>query len=34
MEQFAKLTGRKHSLFSWHGDPNAELGLVLMGSGA
>ena len=34
MERFAKLTGRRYKLFDYHGDPQAERVLVLMGSGA
>jgi len=34
MERFAKLTGRRYRLFDYHGHPQAERVLVLMGSGA
>src|ERR1700690_1733102 len=34
MHRFAALTGRRYRLFDYHGDPAAERGLILMGSGA
>jgi pyruvate-ferredoxin/flavodoxin oxidoreductase len=34
MDQFAKLTGRRYSLFDYVGAPDAEQVIVLMGSGA
>ena len=34
MNQFASLTGRQYHLFDYHGDPEAERIIVLMGSGA
>jgi pyruvate-ferredoxin/flavodoxin oxidoreductase len=34
MDQLAKLTGRAYKLFDYHGAPDAERVLVLMGSGA
>ena len=34
MDRFAKLTGRQYKLFDYHGDPDAERVIVLMGSGA
>jgi pyruvate-ferredoxin/flavodoxin oxidoreductase len=34
MEQFSKLTGRSYKLFEYHGVPDAESVMVLMGSGA
>ena len=34
MDRFAELTGRQYNLFDYHGDPNAERVIVLMGSGA
>ncbi|TPW17826.1 MAG: putative pyruvate-flavodoxin oxidoreductase [bacterium] len=34
MERFAKLTGRRYGLFEWHGHPEAERAIVVMGSGA
>jgi pyruvate-ferredoxin/flavodoxin oxidoreductase len=34
MDQFAALTGRQYHLFDYHGHPQAERVLVLMGSGA
>ncbi|MGL4376281.1 MAG: pyruvate:ferredoxin (flavodoxin) oxidoreductase, partial [Microcoleaceae cyanobacterium] len=34
MDDFAKLTGRKYQLFQYHGDPQAERVIVIMGSGA
>ena len=34
MDQFASLTGRQYHLFDYHGDPEAERIIVLMGSGA
>jgi pyruvate-ferredoxin/flavodoxin oxidoreductase len=34
MDQFAELTGRRYRLFDYHGDPEADRVLVLMGSGA
>ena len=33
MDQFAKLTGRQYHLFEYHGAPDAERVIVLMGSG-
>ncbi|HUB66910.1 MAG TPA: pyruvate:ferredoxin (flavodoxin) oxidoreductase [Candidatus Methylacidiphilales bacterium] len=33
MDHFASLTGRNYSLFEYHGDPEAERVIVLMGSG-
>ncbi|MEO1403140.1 MAG: pyruvate:ferredoxin (flavodoxin) oxidoreductase, partial [Cyanobacteria bacterium J06635_1] len=33
MNQFAQLTGRQYQPFEYHGDPNAERVIVLMGSG-
>jgi len=34
MDRFADTTGRRYALFEYHGDPNAERVIVLMGSGA
>ncbi|MCK6447639.1 MAG: pyruvate:ferredoxin (flavodoxin) oxidoreductase [Planctomycetes bacterium] len=34
MELFAALTGRRYGLFEWHGAPDAESAIVIMGSGA
>jgi len=34
MDHFAEVTGRRYNLFDYHGDPNAEHVIVLMGSGA
>jgi pyruvate-ferredoxin/flavodoxin oxidoreductase len=34
MDRFALLTGRVHSLFEYHGAPDAERVIVIMGSGA
>ena len=34
MDRFAELTFRQYKLFDYHGDPNAERVIVLMGSGA
>ncbi len=34
MDRFAELTGRRYRLFEYHGHPEAERVLVLMGSGA
>ena len=34
MDRFAKLTGRQYNLFDYHGDPDAERVIILMGSGA
>ncbi|MCB2153869.1 pyruvate:ferredoxin (flavodoxin) oxidoreductase [bacterium] len=34
MDEFAKLTGRQYKLFDYHGAPDAERVIVLMGSGA
>ncbi|MBP6335041.1 MAG: pyruvate:ferredoxin (flavodoxin) oxidoreductase, partial [Bacteroidia bacterium] len=34
MAKFAQLTGRNYKLFEYHGDPEAEKVIVLMGSGA
>ncbi|MGJ3249242.1 MAG: pyruvate:ferredoxin (flavodoxin) oxidoreductase [Elainellaceae cyanobacterium] len=33
MDEFAQLTGRQYRLYDYHGDPNAERVIVLMGSG-
>ena len=33
MDHFAELTGRRYSLFEYHGAPDAERVIVLMGSG-
>jgi pyruvate-ferredoxin/flavodoxin oxidoreductase len=33
MDDFAELVGRKYNLFDYHGDPNAEQVIVIMGSG-
>jgi pyruvate-ferredoxin/flavodoxin oxidoreductase len=33
MAEFAQLTGRQYSLFDYHGDPNAEKLIIIMGSG-
>jgi pyruvate-ferredoxin/flavodoxin oxidoreductase len=33
MDRFAELTGRRYQLFDYHGAPNAERVIVLMGSG-
>ncbi|PZD71128.1 Pyruvate-flavodoxin oxidoreductase [Acaryochloris thomasi RCC1774] len=33
MDQFAQLTGRQYHLYGYHGDPDAERIIVLMGSG-
>lgn len=33
-DQFAKLTGRTYQVFEYHGDPEAERVIILMGSGA
>jgi pyruvate-ferredoxin/flavodoxin oxidoreductase len=33
MDQFAKITGRQYSLYEYHGAPDAERVIVLMGSG-
>ncbi|MGB7412786.1 MAG: pyruvate:ferredoxin (flavodoxin) oxidoreductase [Thermosynechococcaceae cyanobacterium] len=33
MDQFAQLTGRQYQLYEYHGDPDAESIIVLMGSG-
>lgn len=33
MDRFAELTGRRYHLFDYHGDPEAERVIVLMGSG-
>ncbi|MGF1601890.1 MAG: pyruvate:ferredoxin (flavodoxin) oxidoreductase [Thermosynechococcaceae cyanobacterium] len=33
MDQFAQLTGRQYQLYEYHGDPDAERIIVLMGSG-
>lgn len=33
MDEFAALTGRQYKLFEYHGDPQAERAIVLMGSG-
>ncbi len=34
LEEFARLTGRRYSLFDYEGDPDAERVIVVMGSGA
>ncbi|MGB5489302.1 MAG: pyruvate:ferredoxin (flavodoxin) oxidoreductase [Woeseiaceae bacterium] len=34
MDRFAAVTGRRYNLFDYHGDPDAERVIVLMGSGA
>ena len=34
MDRFANITGRRYKLFDYHGDPNAERVIVIMGSGA
>ncbi len=34
MDRFADITGRRYRLFDYHGDPDAERVIVLMGSGA
>ena len=34
MDQFARLTGRRYQLFDYHGAPDAERVVVVMGSGA
>ncbi len=34
MDKFAKLTGRQYNLFDYHGAPDAERVIVIMGSGA
>ena len=34
MDRFGEITGRRYGLFDYHGDPNAERVIVLMGSGA
>jgi pyruvate-ferredoxin/flavodoxin oxidoreductase len=34
MDRFADLTGRRYRLFDYHGDPDAERVIVIMGSGA
>jgi pyruvate-ferredoxin/flavodoxin oxidoreductase len=34
MDRFAELTGRAYKLFDYHGDPNADRVIILMGSGA
>jgi pyruvate-ferredoxin/flavodoxin oxidoreductase len=33
MDQFAKITGRAYTLFQYHGDPQADRVIILMGSG-
>ncbi|MBE9055608.1 pyruvate:ferredoxin (flavodoxin) oxidoreductase [Sphaerospermopsis sp. LEGE 08334] len=33
MDQFAEITGREYKLFEYHGDPEAERIIILMGSG-
>ncbi|MEH2306760.1 pyruvate:ferredoxin (flavodoxin) oxidoreductase [Nostoc sp.] len=33
MDEFAQMTGRQYQLFEYHGDPEAERVIVLMGSG-
>jgi len=34
MDRFADITGRRYRLFDYHGDPDAERVIVIMGSGA
>jgi pyruvate-ferredoxin/flavodoxin oxidoreductase len=34
MDRFASLTGRQYGLFDYHGDPEAERIIIIMGSGA
>ncbi len=34
MDRFAEITGRNYKLFDYHGDPDADRVIVLMGSGA
>jgi len=34
MDRFADVTGRRYNLYDYHGDPNAERVIILMGSGA
>jgi pyruvate-ferredoxin/flavodoxin oxidoreductase len=34
MDRFASITGRQYKLFDYHGDPDAERVIILMGSGA
>jgi pyruvate-ferredoxin/flavodoxin oxidoreductase len=34
MDRFADVTGRRYGLFDYHGDPDAERVIVIMGSGA
>ena len=34
MDRFAEVTGRRYNLFDYHGDPQAERVIILMGSGA
>jgi len=34
MDRFAEITGRQYHLFDYHGDPQAERVIILMGSGA
>ena len=34
MDRFAALTGRRYRLFDYHGAPDAERVIVMMGSGA
>ena len=34
MDRFADITGRRYGLFDYHGDPDAERVIVIMGSGA
>jgi pyruvate-ferredoxin/flavodoxin oxidoreductase len=34
MDRFADITGRRYKLFDYHGDPQAERVVILMGSGA
>jgi pyruvate-ferredoxin/flavodoxin oxidoreductase len=34
MDRFGEITGRHYGLFDYHGDPNAERAIILMGSGA
>ncbi|MBT8065628.1 MAG: pyruvate:ferredoxin (flavodoxin) oxidoreductase, partial [Gammaproteobacteria bacterium] len=34
MDRFAEITGRNYKLFDYHGDPDAERVIVIMGSGA
>ncbi|MEJ2128957.1 MAG: pyruvate:ferredoxin (flavodoxin) oxidoreductase [Woeseiaceae bacterium] len=34
MDRFAEITGRRYKLFDYHGDPQADKVIILMGSGA